>query len=202
MVKFQDTALDRTFAALSDPWQQQPLMSRTIIAVNTSNMPVAAREASIYTAVTMAEYYRDMGYGVLLLADSLSRWAEALREISSALEEMPGEEGYPTYLASRMAEFAAREGKQEVDAALTRDERFDDRELAPIWPRQAHRPIVECETPAAVAQRKHRSLGLELPVDDALDRAPVPTREHGVPERALLDVAGRLVGRDAVAWLL
>jgi len=102
------------FATLSDPWHRQPLMSRTIIAVNTSNMPVAAREASIYTAVTMAEYYRDLGYGVLLLADSLSRWAEALREISSALEEMPGEEGYPTYLASRMAEFVARAGVVET----------------------------------------------------------------------------------------
>jgi V/A-type H+-transporting ATPase subunit A len=89
-------------------------MDRTIVVVNTSNMPVAAREASIYTAVTMAEYYRDMGYNVLLLADSLSRWAEALREISSALEEMPGEEGYPTYLASRMAGFFARAGVVET----------------------------------------------------------------------------------------
>jgi V/A-type H+-transporting ATPase subunit A len=89
-------------------------MSRTIVVVNTSNMPVAAREASIYTAATLAEYYRDMGYHVLLLADSLSRWAEALREISSALEEMPGEEGYPTYLASRMAEFFARAGVVET----------------------------------------------------------------------------------------
>ncbi len=102
------------FAALADPWSKRPLLSRTIVAVNTSNMPVAAREASIYTAVTMAEYYRDMGYSVLLLADSLSRWAEALREISSALEEMPGEEGYPTYLASRMAEFFARAGVVET----------------------------------------------------------------------------------------
>ena len=89
-------------------------MSRTVVVVNTSNMPVAAREASIYTAVTLAEYYRDQGYHVLLLADSLSRWAEALREISSALEEMPGEEGYPTYLASRMAEFFARAGVVET----------------------------------------------------------------------------------------
>ncbi|HEX6639861.1 MAG TPA: V-type ATP synthase subunit A [Thermoanaerobaculia bacterium] len=98
------------FSLLQDPWTQRPLMTRTIVVVNTSNMPVAAREASIYTAVTLAEYYRDMGLHVLLLADSLSRWAEALREISSALEEMPGEEGYPTYLASRMAEFFARAG--------------------------------------------------------------------------------------------
>jgi V/A-type H+-transporting ATPase subunit A len=102
------------FSALEDPWTKRPLMKRTIVVVNTSNMPVAAREASIYTAVTLAEYYRDMGLHVLLLADSLSRWAEALREISSALEEMPGEEGYPTYLASRMAEFFARAGVVET----------------------------------------------------------------------------------------
>jgi V/A-type H+-transporting ATPase subunit A len=91
-----------------------PLLERTIVVVNTSNMPVAAREASIYTAVTMAEYYRDLGCHVLLLADSLSRWAEALREISSALEEMPGEEGYPTYLSSRLAGFLARAGVVET----------------------------------------------------------------------------------------
>jgi V/A-type H+/Na+-transporting ATPase subunit A len=102
------------FSGLTDPWTKRPLMNRTIVTVNTSNMPVAAREASIYTAVTMAEYYRDMGYNVLLLADSLSRWAEALREISSALEEMPGEEGYPTYLASRIAGFIARAGVVET----------------------------------------------------------------------------------------
>ncbi|HTS78752.1 MAG TPA: V-type ATP synthase subunit A [Bryobacteraceae bacterium] len=102
------------FTHLEDPWTKRPLMSRTIVAVNTSNMPVAAREASIYTAVTMAEYYRDLGYNVLLLADSLSRWAEALREISSALEEMPGEEGYPTYLSSRIASFFARAGTVET----------------------------------------------------------------------------------------
>ncbi len=102
------------FVTLSDPWSGQPLMQRTIVVVNTSNMPVAAREASIYTAVSMAEYYRDMGYHVLLLADSISRWAEALREISSSLEEMPGEEGYPTYLASRLAAFFERAGVVET----------------------------------------------------------------------------------------
>lgn len=102
------------FIKLTDPWTGRPLMERTILVVNTSNMPVAAREASIYTAVTMAEYYRDMGYHVLLLADSLSRWAEALREISSSLEEMPGEEGYPTYLASRLASFFERAGVVET----------------------------------------------------------------------------------------
>lgn len=107
------------FSSLNDPWSGAPLMSRTIVVVNTSNMPVAAREASIYTGVTMAEYYRDMGYNVLLLADSLSRWAEALREISSALEEMPGEEGYPTYLASRLSEFFARAGAVETLSGKT-----------------------------------------------------------------------------------
>lgn len=98
------------FRTLSDPRRGKGLMERTILVANTSNMPVAAREASIYTAVTMAEYYRDMGCHVLFLADSLSRWAEALREISSSLEEMPGEEGYPTYLASRLSAFFARAG--------------------------------------------------------------------------------------------
>jgi V/A-type H+-transporting ATPase subunit A len=102
------------FANLTDPWTGRGLMERTVLVVNTSNMPVAAREASIYTAVTMAEYYRDMGYHVLLLADSLSRWAEALREISSSLEEMPGEEGYPTYLASRLSGFFERAGVVET----------------------------------------------------------------------------------------
>ncbi len=102
------------FEVLKDPWTGRRLMERTILVVNTSNMPVAAREASIYTAVSMAEYYRDMGYHVLLLADSLSRWAEALREISSSLEEMPGEEGYPTYLASRLSGFFERAGVVET----------------------------------------------------------------------------------------
>ncbi len=102
------------FEELRDPWTNRPLRDRTVLVVNTSNMPVAAREASIYTAVTMAEYYRDMGYNVLFLADSLSRWAEALREISASLEEMPGEEGYPTYLASRLSGFLERAGVVET----------------------------------------------------------------------------------------
>lgn len=98
------------FHELVDPRTKCPLMNRTVLVVNTSNMPVAAREASIYTAVTLGEYYRDLGFHVLLLADSISRWAEALREISSSLEEMPGEEGYPTYLASRLSSFVERAG--------------------------------------------------------------------------------------------
>ncbi len=99
------------FPQLTDPYTGRPLMERTVLIANTSNMPVAAREASIYTGVTIAEYYRDMGYRVALLADSTSRWAEALREISSRLEEMPGEEGYPTYIASRMSAFYERAGR-------------------------------------------------------------------------------------------
>ncbi len=98
------------FSQLLDPRNQRPLMERTILIANTSNMPVAAREASVYTGMTMAEYYRDMGYHVALMADSTSRWAEALREISGRLEEMPAEEGFPAYLASRLAEFYERAG--------------------------------------------------------------------------------------------
>jgi V/A-type H+-transporting ATPase subunit A len=99
------------FPKLEDPRTGAPLMERTVLIANTSNMPVAAREASIYTGITIAEYYRDMGYDVLLLADSTSRWGEALREISGRLEEMPGEEGYPAYLAARLAEFYERSGR-------------------------------------------------------------------------------------------
>ncbi|MEE1072120.1 MAG: V-type ATP synthase subunit A [Cellulosilyticum sp.] len=98
------------FPALIDPRTQRPLMERTILIANTSNMPVAAREASIYTGITMAEYFRDMGYDVAIMADSTSRWAEALREISGRLEEMPAEEGYPAYLPSRLAQFYERAG--------------------------------------------------------------------------------------------
>jgi V/A-type H+/Na+-transporting ATPase subunit A len=99
------------FPELEDPKSGEPLMKRTILLANTSNMPVAAREASIYTGITIAEYFRDMGYSVALMADSTSRWAEALREISGRLEEMPGEEGYPAYLGSKIAEFYERAGK-------------------------------------------------------------------------------------------
>ena len=100
-----------SFPELKDPRSGRPLMERTVIIANTSNMPVAAREASIYTGITIAEYFRDMGYSVALMADSTSRWAEALREISGRLEEMPGEEGYPAYLSSRLAEFYERAGR-------------------------------------------------------------------------------------------
>ncbi|KXB01059.1 ATP synthase subunit A, partial [candidate division MSBL1 archaeon SCGC-AAA261D19] len=99
------------FPELEDPESGEPLMDRTALIANTSNMPVAAREASIYTGITIAEYFRDMGYDVALQADSTSRWAEALREISGRLEEMPSEEGFPAYLASRLAEFYERAGR-------------------------------------------------------------------------------------------
>ena len=100
-----------TFPNLVDPKSKKPLMQRTVLIANTSNMPVAAREASVYTGITIAEYYRDMGYDVALMADSTSRWAEAMREISGRLEEMPGEEGYPAYLGRRVAEFYERAGR-------------------------------------------------------------------------------------------
>ncbi|MBN1298300.1 MAG: V-type ATP synthase subunit A [Actinobacteria bacterium] len=114
------------FPELKDPKSGEPLMKRTVLIANTSNMPVAAREASVYTGITIAEYFRDMGYSVALMADSTSRWAEAMREISGRLEEMPGDEGYPAYLGARLASFYERAGivkclskKQDVTGALT-----------------------------------------------------------------------------------
>ena len=109
------------FPHLKDPRSGKPLMDRTVLVANTSNMPVAAREASIYTGVTIAEYYRDMGYDVVLVADSTSRWAESLREMSGRLEEMPAEEGYPSYLASRLAEFYERAGRVRAIGSPDRD---------------------------------------------------------------------------------
>jgi len=109
------------FPELKDPRTGRPLMERTVLIANTSNMPVAAREASVYTGITLGEYFRDMGYDVALMADSTSRWAEAMREISGRLEEMPGEEGFPAYLASRLAEFYERAGRVRT---LGREERY------------------------------------------------------------------------------
>ena len=107
------------FPQLKDPKSGKPLMDRTILVANTSNMPVAAREASIYSGITIAEYFRDMGYNVAIMADSTSRWAEAMREISARLEEMPGEEGYPAYLPKRLAEYYERSGKVEALSGRT-----------------------------------------------------------------------------------
>lgn len=108
------TQVLQEFSELIDPKSNQPLLARTVLIANTSNMPVAAREASIYTGITLAEYYRDMGYHVAIMADSTSRWAEALREISGRLEEMPAEEGFPAYLPSRIAQFYERAGLVET----------------------------------------------------------------------------------------
>lgn len=102
------------FSKLIDPKSNKPMTERTVLIANTSNMPVAAREASIYTGITLAEYYRDMGYDVAIMADSTSRWAEALREISGRLEEMPAEEGFPPYLPSRLSAFYERAGRAET----------------------------------------------------------------------------------------
>ncbi|RLF29811.1 MAG: V-type ATP synthase subunit A, partial [Thermoplasmata archaeon] len=111
----------REFPALIDPRSGKTIMERTVLIANTSNMPVAARDASVYTGITIAEYYRDMGYNVALMADSTSRWAEAMREISGRLEEMPGEEGYPAYLASRLAEFYERAGRVQTLGSKRRE---------------------------------------------------------------------------------
>ena len=107
------------FGELVDPKSGNPLMDRTTLIANTSNMPVAAREASIYTGLTLAEYYRDMGYDVAIMADSTSRWAEALRELSGRLEEMPAEEGFPAYLASRLSAFYERAGMMQTLGGAT-----------------------------------------------------------------------------------
>jgi V/A-type H+-transporting ATPase subunit A len=104
------TEMVKLFPTLKDPRTDTPLMERTVLIANTSNMPIAAREASIYTGLTIAEYFRDMGYDVVLMADSTSRWAESMREISARLGEMPSEEGYPAYLSSRVAAFYERAG--------------------------------------------------------------------------------------------
>ena len=109
------------FPELIDPRSGKPLMKRTVLIANTSNMPVAAREASVYTGITIAEYFRDMGYSVALMADSTSRWAEAMREISGRLEEMPGEEGYPAYLSSKVAQFYERAGRVQCLGADKRE---------------------------------------------------------------------------------
>ncbi len=126
------------FPALTDPKTGDSLMNRTILVVNTSNMPVAAREASVYSGITLAEYYRDQGFSVAIMADSSSRWAEALREISSRLEEMPGEEGYPTYLSARIAEFYERTGRAEVLGTVAEGEE----------PRQGSMTLVAAVSPA------------------------------------------------------
>jgi len=131
------------FPQITDPYTGLPLMDRTVLIANTSNMPVAAREASIYTGITLGEYYRDMGYDVLLLADSTSRWGEALREISGRLEEIPGEEGFPAYLAARLSEFYERSGH--VNCLGSRAD--DNLTRAPDEPRRGSLTLVGAVSP-------------------------------------------------------
>lgn len=143
------------FPELTDPYSGEPLMKRTVLVANTSNMPVAAREASVYTGITMAEYFRDMGYEVVLQADSTSRWAEAMREISGRLEEMPGDEGFPAYLGSKLAAFYERAGAVEClggsrpsgSSSLS----SDDRPLAGAHPAEASSDPADAPTPAPAA---------------------------------------------------
>ena len=132
----------REFPELMDPRTGESLMKRTVLIANTSDMPVAAREASIYTGITIAEYFRDMGYDVAVIADSTSRWAEALREMSGRLEEMPGEEGYPAYLASRLAQFYERAGVVSVPRLRRGPPRQPDRRGRRLPSRR--RPLRAC----------------------------------------------------------
>ena len=141
------------FSELIDPKTGKPLMDRTVLIANTSNMPVAAREASIYTGITLAEYYRDMGYHVAMMADSTSRWAEALREISGRLEEMPAEEGFPAYLPSRLAEFYERAGY--VQDPERRGGHLSP-SSAPSRPRAATSPSLSPRTPSALSAASGR----------------------------------------------
>ena len=135
------------FPNLIDPRNNRPLMERTVIIANTSNIPVAAREASIYTGITLAEYYRDMGYHVAVMADSTSRWAEALREISGRLEEMPAEEGFPAYLPSRLAEFYERAGY--VETLMIPPAQYPS--SVPFRPREAIFPNLSPRTPRGLS---------------------------------------------------
>jgi V/A-type H+-transporting ATPase subunit A len=138
------------FPQLTDPRTGASLMERTILVANTSNMPVAAREASIYTGITLAEYFRDQGYHVALMADSTSRWGEALREVSSRLEEMPAEEGYPAYLSSRLAEFYERAGA--VSCLGSAESGLGDHRRRGLAGR---RGLLRADHPAFVAARRH-----------------------------------------------
>jgi V/A-type H+/Na+-transporting ATPase subunit A len=190
------------FPRLTDPRDGAPLMARTVLVVNTSNMPVAAREASIYTGCTLAEYFRDMGLQVALMIDSTSRWAEALREISARLEEMPGEEGYPTYLASRVARFYERAGRVTTlaggEGAVTM--------VGAVSPPggDLSEPVTQCSLRAcgalwalspALANRRHYPA-----IDWGVSFSLEAERLHGWFEREVAEGVGAL--RDAAVRLL
>ena len=154
------TEVLQEFPALVDPRTGASLMERTILIANTSNMPVAAREASIYTGITVAEYFRDQGYHVALMADSTSRWGEALREVSSRLEEMPAEEGYPAYLSSRLAEFYERAGAVRASARIAARARYrsSGRSRRPAVTSPSRSPSTRCAWRARSGRSTRRSL--------------------------------------------
>ena len=182
------TEVLQEFPELVDPRTGASLMQRTILIANTSNMPVAAREASIYTGITVAEYFRDQGYHVALMADSTSRWGEALREVSSRLEEMPAEEGYPAYLSSRLAEFYERAGAVRCLGSAERDGSVTI--IGAVSP--AGRRLLRADHPALAAPRRH-ILGAR---HDARPRTPLPRDRlepqlHALRPRALVRPRGR-----------
>lgn len=180
------------FPGLLDPRTGAPLMQRTVMIVNTSNMPVAAREASIYTGMTIAEYYRDMGYDTALLADSTSRWGEALREVSARLEEMPGEEGYPAYLATRLADFYERAGRVQ---ALGREERAGSvTVIGAVSP-----PGADFSEP--MTQNSLRLAGVFLALDYDLSRRRHFPAIHWIRSYSLFDVGGWFSEHLAPDWM-
>ena len=185
------------FPVLEDPRTGAPLMERTVLIANTSNMPVAAREASIYTGITIAEYYRDMGYAVLLLADSTSRWGEALREISGRLEEMPGEGGYPDYLAARLAEFYERSGRTICLGGREGEE--DERRIGSVT-------VVGAVSPPGgdfsepMTQNSMRVAGTFWALDYSLSRSRHFPAIHWIPSYSLYDLRDWYRNQVAPDW--
>ena len=175
------------FPEIIDPLTGKSLMQRTVLIANTSNMPVAAREASIYTGITIAEYFRDMGYSVSIMADSTSRWAEALREMSGRLEEMPGDEGYPAYLASRAADFYERAGKVKVFWGL-------DAQLA----YRRHFPAINWLNSYTLYQTKVDEW-MDKNVDDRFSKNRVKAMKLLQEEASLQEIV-RLVGKDTLSF--
>lgn len=185
------------FPTLEDPRTGAPLMERTVLIANTSNMPVAAREASIYTGITISEYYRDMGYDVLMLADSTSRWGEALREISGRLEEMPGEEGYPAYLAARLAEFYERSGRMICLGSHVGEE--EGRRIGSVT-------VVGAVSPPGgdfsepMTQNSMRVAGTFWALDYSLSRRRHFPAIHWIPSYSLYDLRDWYQGQVAPDW--
>lgn len=195
------------FPTLEDPRSGAPLMERTVLIANTSNMPVAAREASIYTGITIAEYYRDMGYDVLILADSTSRWGEALREISGRLEEMPGEEGYPAYLAARLAEFYERSGRVTcLGGALPGKTKARQPEKSNGDPRTGSVTVVGAVSPPGgdfsepMTQNTMRVVGTFWALDYDLSRRRHFPAINWTRSYSLYDLRGWYAGRVAGDW--